>query len=77
MAKLSKNRKDAISKVDSNSTYSTLEAAKLVKETFTEKFDASVDKMSIHGTLNHVSMAPVSDHGPWHLHVSNHDASSL
>jgi len=43
MAKLSKNRKDAFSKVDSDSTYSTLEAAKLVKETSTEKFDASVD----------------------------------
>ena len=43
MTKLSKNRKDAFSKVDSDSTYSTLEAAKLVKETSTEKFDASVD----------------------------------
>ncbi len=43
MSKLSKNRKDAISKVDSNSTYSTIEATKLVKETSTEKFDASVD----------------------------------
>ena len=43
MAKLSKNRKDSISKVDSDSTYSSLEAAKLVKETSTEKFDASVD----------------------------------
>ena len=43
MAKFSKNRKDAISKVDSDSTYSPLEAAKLVKETSTEKFDASVD----------------------------------
>ncbi|MBT5699663.1 MAG: 50S ribosomal protein L1, partial [Flavobacteriales bacterium] len=42
MAKLSKNRKDAFSKVDSDSKYSTLEAAKLVKETSTEKFDASV-----------------------------------
>lgn len=43
MAKFSKNRKDAILKVDLDSTYSTLEAAKLVKETSKEKFDASVD----------------------------------
>ena len=43
MAKLSKNRKDAISKVNLDSEYSTLEAAQMVKETSTEKFDASVD----------------------------------
>ena len=43
MAKLSKNRKDAISKVNLDSEYTTLEAAQKVKETSTEKFDASVD----------------------------------
>jgi len=43
MAKLSKNRKNSIDKVDLDSTYSTLDAAKLVKETSSEKFDASVD----------------------------------
>lgn len=43
MAKLSKNRKNAISKLDLDKSYSSLEAAKMVKETSTEKFDASVD----------------------------------
>ena len=43
MAKLSKNRKKAISKVDLDISYSILEAAKMVKETSTEKFDASID----------------------------------
>ncbi len=43
MAKLSKNRKNAISKLDLDNSYSILEAAKMVKETSTEKFDASVD----------------------------------
>ena len=43
MAKLSKNRKDAISKVNLDTEYTTLEAAQMVKETSTEKFDASVD----------------------------------
>lgn len=43
MAKLSKNRKDAISKVNLDNEYTTLEAAKMVKEISTEKFDASVD----------------------------------
>ena len=43
MAKLSKNRKDSESKVNFDSAYSTMEAAKLVKETSTEKFDASID----------------------------------
>jgi len=43
MAKLSKNRKNSIDKVDLDSTYSTLDAAKLVKETSSEKFDASID----------------------------------
>ena len=43
MAKLSKNRKASESKVNFDSVYSTIEAAKLVKETSTEKFDASID----------------------------------
>ena len=43
MTKLSKNRKNAISKLDLDNSYSSLEAAKMVKETSTEKFDASVD----------------------------------
>ena len=43
MTKLSKNRRNTLSKVDLNNTYSTLEAAKMVKETSTEKFDASID----------------------------------
>ena len=43
MAKLSKNRKNVISKLDLDNSYSSLEAAKMVKETSTEKFDASVD----------------------------------
>ena len=43
MAKLSKNRKNAISKLDLDNSYSSLEAAKMIKETSTEKFDASVD----------------------------------
>ena len=43
MTKLSKNRKNVISKVNLDNSYSILEAAKIVKETSTEKFDASVD----------------------------------
>jgi len=43
MAKLSKNRKNALSKVDLNNSFSSLEAAKMVKEASSEKFDASVD----------------------------------
>ena len=43
MAKLSKNRKNAISTVDLNNSYSSLEAAKMVKEASSEKFDASID----------------------------------
>ena len=44
MTKLSKNRKNVISKVDLDNSYSSLEAkAKIIKETSTEKFDASVD----------------------------------
>jgi large subunit ribosomal protein L1 len=41
--KLTKKRKVAQAKVDSNKLYSLAEAAKLVKETTTCKFDASVD----------------------------------
>ena len=43
MAKLSKNRKKSLSKVDLNNSFSSLEAAKMVKEASSEKFDASVD----------------------------------
>ena len=43
MTKLSKNRKNVISNVNLDNSYSILEAAKIVKETSTEKFDASVD----------------------------------
>jgi large subunit ribosomal protein L1 len=41
--KLSKNRKTAISKYDSTKSYPINEAAKVVKEITTTKFDASVD----------------------------------
>ena len=43
MAKISKNRKNVISKIDLDNSYTSLEAAKMVKQTSTEKFDASVD----------------------------------
>ena len=43
MAKLTKNRKASLAKVDLDSTYSLDEASKLVKEITTTKFDASVD----------------------------------
>ena len=43
MSKLSKNRKNAISKIELDKQYSVLDAAKLVKETSIETFDASVD----------------------------------
>ncbi|MCT4603961.1 MAG: 50S ribosomal protein L1 [Marinifilum sp.] len=43
MSKLSKNRKLASEKVDTDKLYSIDEAAKLVKEITTTKFDASVD----------------------------------
>mgnify|MGYP001072310710 CR=1 FL=1 len=43
MAKLSKNRKDSLTKIDTEKTYSVLEASQLVKESSTEKFDASID----------------------------------
>ena len=43
MAKLTKNRKAVLSKIDVDKTYSLSEATKLVKEITTTKFDASVD----------------------------------
>lgn len=43
MAKLTKNRKASLAKVDIESSYALAEAAKLVKDITTTKFDASVD----------------------------------
>lgn len=43
MAKLSKNRKAALAKVDLEKTYPLQEASKVVKNITTTKFDASVD----------------------------------
>ena len=43
MAKISKKRKEALSKVDRTIMYSLADAASLVKEITTTKFDASVD----------------------------------
>ena len=43
MAKISKKRKEALSKIDRASLYSLADAASLVKEITTTKFDASVD----------------------------------
>jgi len=43
MAKLSKKRREALSKIDKNKLYSLAEATKLVKEISTTKFDPSVD----------------------------------
>jgi large subunit ribosomal protein L1 len=43
MAKLTKNKKLALSKFDSTKQYGLSEAANLVKEITTTKFDASVD----------------------------------
>ena len=43
MAKISKKRKEALSKVDRTIFYSLADAASLVKEITTTKFDASVD----------------------------------
>jgi len=43
MAKLTKKRKAIISKFDANKSYSLVDAAKIVKEITTTKFDASVD----------------------------------
>ena len=43
MAKISKKRKEALSKIDRASLYSLADAASLVKEITTTKFDATVD----------------------------------
>jgi large subunit ribosomal protein L1 len=43
MAKISKKRKESLSKIDRDSLYSLADAASLVKEITTTKFDASVD----------------------------------
>ena len=43
MAKISKKRKEALYKIDRDSLYSLADAASLVKEITTTKFDASVD----------------------------------
>ena len=43
MNKLTKNRKNAFSKIEIENKYSLSDAVKLVKETSSEKFDASVD----------------------------------
>ena len=43
MATISKNRKEAVAKLEKNKVYSIEEASSLVKETTTTKFDASVD----------------------------------
>ena len=43
MAKISKKRKEALTKIDRASLYSLADAASLVKEITTTKFDASVD----------------------------------
>ena len=43
MAKLSKNRKESLTKIDTEKSYSVAEAAQMVKENSTEKFDASID----------------------------------
>ncbi|MEA4979003.1 MAG: 50S ribosomal protein L1 [Petrimonas sp.] len=43
MGKLTKNQKLALSKIEAGKTYTLKEAAKLVKEITTTKFDASID----------------------------------
>jgi large subunit ribosomal protein L1 len=43
MAKLTKNKKKALEKIEKDKLYSMTEAAELVKEVTTTKFDASVD----------------------------------
>lgn len=43
MAKISKNRKVAVAKYDNTKSYSLAEAAKIVKDITTTKFDASID----------------------------------
>ena len=43
MSKLTKNQRLALEKIEAGKTYSLKEAATLVKEISTTKFDASVD----------------------------------
>ena len=43
MARVSKKRKEAVAKIDKNKSYTVAEAAGLMKEISTTKFDASVD----------------------------------
>ena len=43
MSKLTKNQRLALEKIEAGKTYSLKEAANLVKEISTSKFDASVD----------------------------------
>jgi len=43
MARISKNRKTALSKFDQEKTYSVAEASKIVKDITTVKFDSSID----------------------------------
>lgn len=43
MARISKNRKTALSKFDQEKTYSVADASKLVKDITTVKFDSSID----------------------------------
>ena len=43
MARLSKKEKEAVAKIDKNKSYTVAEAADLMKEISTTKFDASVD----------------------------------
>ena len=43
MARLSKKRQDAVAKIDKNKSYTVAEAADLMKEISTTKFDASID----------------------------------
>ena len=43
MARLSKKRKEAVAKIDKNKSYTVAEAAELMKDISTTKFDASVD----------------------------------
>ena len=43
MTKISKNRKLALSKYDATKSYSLADAAKIVKEITTTKFDSSVE----------------------------------
>ena len=43
MAKLTKNRKEAVAKIESSKFYSLMEASELIKQISNVKFDASVD----------------------------------